>query len=136
MLLGRILVWFTWIWVVVYLPIETYLTWSFAGPVRLSGYIVDVLGTGIMLWGVISLRRSRPYAVGVLASGWAWTTAVFWRGTNARYWLVSQGEPLAYGSVELWLGPAFTVMAGLALLGSLVALVRRGVQPTSRPSSG
>ena len=26
-MLGRILMWFTWIWAVVFVPIETYITW-------------------------------------------------------------------------------------------------------------
>ena len=41
--------------------------------------------------GVISLRRGRPHAEGVLATGWGWTTAVFWRGTNLRYWFATEG---------------------------------------------
>lgn len=78
-----------------------------------------------MLWGVISLRRGRPYAAGVLATGWGWTTAVFWRATNLRFWLASEGETLWYGPMELWLAPIFTMMAAAALAGSLVLLVSR-----------
>jgi hypothetical protein len=124
-MLERILVWFTWIWAVVFVPIETYITWSIAHTLLLSGYAVNVLGVGIMLWGVISLRRGRPYAEGVLATGWAWTTAVFWRGANLRYWLAAEGEPLYYGRLELWLAPVFTLMAAAALVSSLVLLVSR-----------
>ena len=124
-MLERILVWFTWIWAVVFVPIETYITWSIANTLLLSGYAVNVLGVGIMLWGVISLRRSRPYAEGLLATGWGWTTAVFWRGANLRYWLAAEGEPLYYGRLELWLAPVFTMMAAAALASSLVLLVSR-----------
>jgi hypothetical protein len=124
-MLVRTLIWFTWIWVIVFVPIETYITWSIAHTLLLSGYAVNVLGVGIMLWGVISLRGGRPYAEGVLATGWGWTTAVFWRGANLRYWLAAQGEPLSYGPMELWLAPVFTMMAAAALLGSLVLLVSR-----------
>jgi hypothetical protein len=124
-MLGRILVWFTWIWVVVFVPIETYITWSIEHTLLLSGYAVDVLGVGIMLWGVISLRGGRPYAEGVLATGWGWTTAVFWRGANLRYGLAAEGEPLSYGRIELWLAPVFTMMAAAALASSLVLLVSR-----------
>ena len=124
-MLSRTLIWFTWIWAVVFVPIETYITWSIAHNLLLSGYAVNVLGVGIMLWGVIGLRGGRLYAEGVLATGWGWTTAVFWRATNLRYWLAAKGEPLSYGSMELWLAPVFTMMAAAALLCSLVLLVSR-----------
>ena len=121
----RTLIWFTWMWAVVFVPIETYLTWLIPHDTRLlSEYVVNVLGVGIMLWGVIALRRSRPYAEGVLATGWAWTTAVFWRATNLRYWLATQGEPLSFGRMELWLAPVFTMMAGAALVAALVLLLK------------
>ena len=119
-----ILVWFTWIWAVVFVPIETYLSWWNAPP-RFSGYVVNVFGVAIMLWSIVSLRRRRPYAEGLLATGWGWTTAVFWRGTNLRYWLAGQGKPLSFGRLELWLGPLFTIIAGAALVGSLVLLLKK-----------
>ena len=115
---------FTWAWAVVFVPIETYL--SFTGPdISVSGYIVNVVGVGITLWGALSLRRGRPYAEGVLATGWAWTTAVFWRATNLRYELAADGAALSFGSLELWLAPVFTMLAAAALAGSLVLLVKR-----------
>jgi hypothetical protein len=124
-MLVRTLVQFTWLWAVVFLPIETYLTWSWAGTLLNSGYVVNVVGVGIAIWGALSVRAGHPYAEGVLATGWAWTTAVFWRGTNLRYWLAGRDEPLAFGSLELWLGPVFTVLAATALVVSLVVLVTR-----------
>jgi hypothetical protein len=124
-MLGRILIWFTWIWAVVFVPIETYITWSTTHNLLNSGYAVNVLGVVIMLWGVVSLRGARPYAEGVLATGWGWTTAVFWRGANLRYWLAAEDKPLSYGPMELWLAPIFTVIAATALLCALVLLVRR-----------
>ncbi|HZI80558.1 MAG TPA: hypothetical protein VFD69_13645 [Vicinamibacterales bacterium] len=89
---------FTWSWAIVFVPIETYL---------------------------VSLRRGRPYAEGLLATGWAWTTAVFWRATNLRYEIARDGEPLDFRSLELWLAPVFTLMAGAALAGSVVLLLNR-----------
>ena len=106
-----------------FVPIETYITFSRAHP-PLSGYAVNVLGVGLTLWGAVSLRKARPYAEGVLATGWGWTTAVFWRATNLRYWFASEGQPLSFGPIELWLAPVFTVMAATALVGSLVLLMR------------
>jgi hypothetical protein len=114
---------FTWIWAIVFVPIETYISFSNAHP-SVSGYVVNVVGVGLTLWGAVSLRKGRPYAEGVLATGWGWTTAVFWRATNLRFWFASQGQTLSFGSIELWFAPLFTVMAGAALVGSLVLLVR------------
>jgi|SRR5947207_7945813 len=132
-MLRSIIVWFSWIWAVVFVPTETYLSFVQIGTyltlstvlMPLTGYAVNVFGVGIMLWGVVSLRKGRPYAEGLLATGWGWTTATFWRGTNLRYWLAAQGGPLSFGRVELWVGPAFTMMAGAALAGSLVLLLNR-----------
>ena len=121
-MLRTIVVWFTWIFAVVFVPIETYLSWSSAPP-RLSGYVVNVFGVGIMLWGAVSLRRGRPYAEGLLATSWGWTTAVFWRGANSRYWLAAHGLPLYFGRLELWLAPIFTIIVGAALACSLVLLL-------------
>ena len=129
-MLRSIVVSVTWIWAVVFIPIETYLSFS-RNPIPVSGYVVNVLGVGLMLWGVISLRRHKPHAAGVLAAGWSWTTAVFWRATNLRYFFASQGEPLSFGPIELWLAPVFTIMAGAALAGSLVLLLNRENAPES-----
>ena len=122
---ARLLLAFTWIWAVVFVPIETYLTWSHAHTLVHSGYVVNVLGVAITLWGAIGIRGGRPYAEGLLSTGWRWTTAVFWRATNLRYELAAEGKPLSFGSVELWLAPLFTMMAAAALAGSLVLLVSR-----------
>ena len=115
---------FTWSWAIVFVPIETYLSFR-GGTIPLSGYVVNVCGVAIMLWALVSLRRGRPYAEGLLATGWAWTTAVFWRATNLRYEIARDGEPLDFGSLELWLAPVFTLMAGAALAGSVVLLLNR-----------
>jgi hypothetical protein len=115
------IVWVTWIWAGVFVPIETYLSWIHHP--FFSEYVVNVLGVGIALWGAHSVRKARPYALGLLATGWGWTTAVFWRGTNLRFWLATRGEPLYFGRLELWLGPVFTLIAGAALSGSLVLLL-------------
>ena len=86
---------------------------------------MNVLGVGITLWGALSLRRGRSYAEGVLAAGWAWTTAGFWRATNLRYWYAAEIGDLQFGPVEFWLGPLFTTMAAAAFVGSLFLLVSR-----------
>ena len=123
-MLKSVLVWFSSLWAIVFVPIETYVSFL-RTPFPLSGYVVNVFGVGFVIAGAIGLLRRKPYAEGILAAGWAWTTAVFWRATNLRYWYAAETGDLEFGPVELWLAPIFTMMAAAALLGSLVLLVRR-----------
>ena len=111
-------------WAIVFVPIETYLSFRRASP-PISGYVVNVLGVAITLWAVWTLGKGRPYAQGLLATGWAWTTAVFWRASNLRYSIAHDGRPLDFGTLELWLAPVFTLLAAAALVGSIVLLVNR-----------
>src|SRR5215831_11658078 len=129
-MLKATLVSFTWFFAVVFLALETYVTWlSGSHPafdtVLASEYAVNVCGVGIMLWGLARLRRRRPYAEGVIAAAWAWMTAVFWRGTNLRYRLAAQGEPLMAGRAELWLAPIATMIVAAGLVASLALLLRK-----------
>ena len=122
-MLRTIVVWLTWLWATVFVPIETYIDVTAAPSV--SEWAVNVFGVGISLWGAVSLRKNRPYAEGLLATGWGWTTAVFWRGTNLRYVMAAQGEPLYFGRAELWFGPVFTLTARVAMAISLMLLLNR-----------
>ena len=123
----RALVGFTWLFAVIFLPIETYLSFWGAGfsLSAFSGYAVNVVGVGIALWGVVSLRRDRAYAFGVIAAGWGWTAATFWRGTNLRYWLAFQGAQLSFGEFELWAAPGVTALVATAFVTALAVLVDR-----------
>ena len=121
-MLKSIVVWFVWIASVVFLPIETYLSLS-RTPIPVSGYAVNVLGVFIALWGTVCVRKGKPYGEGMLATGLGWTTAAAWRATNLRYWVAEQGQPLDFGQLELWVAPALTVLAGAALVASLVLLL-------------
>ena len=110
----------------VYFPLETYVTWSIAGlsGFLYSSYVANVLGMALMLWAAIAARRGRPAGPGLLAAGWSWTAATFWRATSDRYWLSSLGMPLYAGPVELWLAPIVTSIAVAAVVASLVLLVK------------
>jgi hypothetical protein len=119
------LIGFTWAFAIIFLPIETYLSFSHE-HFPISGYAVNVVGVGIALWGALGLRRGDPRALGVLTSGWGWTTAVFWRGTNLRFWLASEGEQLSFGPFELWMAPIATTLVAAAFVGSLILLLKRG----------
>src|SRR5215831_6219084 len=114
-MLESIVVWFVWVGAIVFLPIETYLTFSRTPP-PISGYAVNVVGVFIALWGTVSLRRDRPFGEGVLATGLGWTTAAAWRATNLRYWVAEQGQQLDFGTTELWVAPLLVVVSGAALV--------------------
>jgi len=120
--LATFLTGYTIVWLVVYIPGETLATLAMGGPAGLlhANYIVDLVGMGLMTWGVVSARARRASAPGVLAAGWSWTAAVFWRGTTDRFWWASLGRPLYFGPIELWLGPMLT---GLAILGMIISLM-------------
>lgn len=123
-MLRSIVIVLSWTWAAVFLPIETALSFRHES-FPLSGYTVNVIGVGIMVWGAISARRGRHYAEGLLTAGLGWTTAVFWRATNLRYELAAAGESLYFGSIELWLAPAFTALGAALFVASLVLLVRQ-----------
>jgi hypothetical protein len=119
----------SWLWATAFVPIETYISFTrepypVPGLGVLSGYTVNVLGVGITMWGVISLRRAKWYALSLVTAGWAWTTAVFWRATNLRHWYAAEFGDLEFGSKELWLAPLVTVLVGSAFVGSVVLLLR------------
>ena len=118
------LVSFTLISVAVYFPLETYITWDVARTLLVLGYVMDVIGMALMLWGALATRAGLPYGPGVLASGWAWTTAVLWQAARGRYWMASQGMPLYGGPAELILAPALTVVTLAVFAGSLTLVVR------------
>jgi hypothetical protein len=121
---------YTLTWVVVYFPLETFVTWSIAGPRGFMNpsYVENIVGMGLMLWGAVSAKRGRPFAPGLLTTGWSWTAATFWRATADRFWWVSLGYDLFAGRIELWLGPILTALAVIGLSGSLVLVFRS--QPT------
>ncbi len=104
---------FTITWLCVYVPLETFASIAGAGLFTF-GYLIDVVGMVLMTAGVVFARRQPPSYV-VLAAGWAWTSANFWRGTMERYWAVDQGRSLQFGPNELVVGPILTGLAIAAL---------------------
>jgi len=117
---------FTFAWLLVYVPLETYVTLSIAGLRGLvyASYVMNVVGMGLMLWGAVSARRGQPSAPGLLTAGWSWTAATFWRATSDRFWWISRGGTLYAGTIELWLGPIFTALAVMGLAGSLILVLK------------
>ena len=134
--LARFAIWYTFVGLAVYIPLETFVTVSSAGwrGILNQGYIANVIGMALMSWGALSARNDRAAAPGLLAAGWAWTAATFWRATAQRFWAIEHGDALYAGPIELWLAPIVTALALLGMVASL-ALVVRSEPPAARHSS-
>jgi hypothetical protein len=117
---------FTLVVLAIYGPLETWASW---GDGLLDPfYLVDFIGMVLLVWGAIHSRRSHPHsAPGLLAAGWGWTGANFWRATFGRVQALRAGEQLDYGSVEMCVVACGTAMA----LGCLALAVFLTVRASS-----
>ena len=66
---------------VIYAPLETWI--SFPRLLSLY-YLVDAIGLALLLAGVVMWRRTRITYAAVLAAGYGWLGANFWRGMALR----------------------------------------------------
>ena len=126
--LMRVVRWYTFAWLAVYVPLETFVTVSSVGwrGILNQGYIANLIGMALMARGALAAKNDRAAAPGLLAAGWAWTAATFWRATAQRFWAMEHGYTLYAGSIELWLAPMITALALLGMVASLVLVARRG----------
>ena len=62
---------------VIYAPLETWI--SFPRLLSLY-YLVDAIGLALLLAGLVMWRRTRITYAAVLAAGYGWLGANFWRG--------------------------------------------------------
>lgn len=125
----RWLVVYTFAWVLVYAPLETFVTVRIAGMAGLlyGGYLMNVVGMALMLWSAVAGWRRRVTAPGLLAVGWSWTAATFWRATSDRFRFAELNGGLSGpvwgggggGEAELW---AACVLTALACAGMAVSL--------------
>jgi hypothetical protein len=124
--LMRVLVAYTFLWVLIYAPLETSVTISIAGIGGLiySAYIMNVVGMALMVLGALFGWRGRAMAPGVLTAGWSWTAATFWRATSDRFSFTAIGGAPYFGRIELWLSPLLTALACLGRLASLRLVVQ------------
>jgi hypothetical protein len=105
---------FTLIYLAFYVPIETFASWPYLTS---PYYLVDAVAMVLLLWGALHSRGARPHAApGLLAAGWAWAAANYWRAFFDRVkFLREEGGELMFGEAEYW-------TVGVALVIAIVCL--------------
>lgn len=111
--------------IAIYGPLETWV--SFPRLLSLF-YLVDAIGLALLLAGVLLYRANAriPYTV-VLAIGYGWLGANFWRGMAMRLaesydparW--PEGKILAVGTTGVATGGA--VLVGLCVVGMILSIL-------------
>ena len=109
----------TLVYLALYIPIETWASW----PALLSSYyLIDAIAMGLLLWGALHSLAARPRRrPGLLAVGWAWAAANYWRAFFGRVGFIEQGGALQLGAPELWTVGGALVLA-LVCLGFAAAM--------------
>lgn len=75
--LHNFLIYGTTVFLSVYLPVETWISW---GHLDSPGYICDVIAFLLLGFGIIHAIQVAPeISVGPLCAGWGFCTALFWR---------------------------------------------------------
>jgi hypothetical protein len=102
---------------VIYAPIET---WYSLPRLWDPFYLVDFIGMVLLGWGVVLCRRTgSPAGLAVLAAGYGWIGANFWRALFGRVEAVANGEVLRLGLAELCFVACGTIAALAGLVWSL-----------------
>lgn len=121
---------------VVYVPVETYVSWSDAYWLLNPFYLVDLGAMLLLFWGAVRSLRARPrQAPGVLCAAYGWATANGWRATWDRAFDVMEGGSLTYGTAELSAVGCATA-CGLICFGLSLWLVARAERPGSGINRG
>lgn len=117
------LAWFTLGALVLYFPIETYV--SLPHGLWHPFYIVDLIAMVLMFWGATRSLKARPEpSPGVLCAAYAWAAANGWRATFARWFEMFDGGRLDYGSAEFLFVSIATAVGLVCLALSLFLVVR------------
>ena len=133
------LAWFTLVALVFFAPGETWVTLAMTDGDIASLvhplYLIDVIGMVLMLWGALHSLRARPLpAPGLLCAGLAWMASNGWRSTWFRVASRAEGNPLFYGSAEMWVTLGLTALALAAMGLALYLTWRAGSLPAAAPA--
>ena len=104
------------------IPVETVYSWrlGLADPY----YVAKVVGWILLAAGVAQLRTPRT-SLALLAAGWGWFGANFWRAVADRFARLAAGQVLSLGSLELWFAGSCLLISLIGLAWSLVLTSRR-----------
>ncbi len=103
--------------------IETAYSWrnGLADPF----YLVKLVGWALLAAGMLKLRdRNNGLGFALLAGGWGWLAANFWRAVADRLVRIADGQALRLGSVELWFAGACLIVCLFGLAWSLILSAR------------
>ena len=106
------------------IPVETVYSWrlGLADPY----YLAKVVGWVLLAAGVAQLRTaSTSLALALLAAGWGWFAANFWRAVADRFARLAAAQVLRLGSLELWFAGSCLLISLIGLAWSLVLTSRR-----------
>lgn len=118
------LVIFTIVILAIYAPVET---WYSLPRLWDPFYLVDFIGMALLGWGVVLCRRTASLSgLAVLAAGYGWTGANFWRALFGRVQALANGEVLRLGWAEL----CFVGCGTVAALAGLVWALRLATRPS------
>ncbi|MGI8785793.1 MAG: hypothetical protein ACR2L2_19330 [Acidobacteriota bacterium] len=110
---------------IVYSPVETWVSWPHEYGLLNPFYLVDLIAMILMLYGAVHSLRARPRsAPGALCAAYAWAASNGWRATAGRAFEVLEGQQLDYGIEELWIVGIATALAMACLALSLYLVVR------------
>ena len=127
------LVTFTVVFLAIYVPIET---WYSLPALWDPFYLVDFIGMLLLAWGAARcLRDARPQSLAILASGYAWEGANFWRALFGRLEAIASGDELRLGWAELCFVACGTIAALAALAWSLTLATRSRETPSQTLSA-
>ena len=92
----------TLVFLLVYVPAETYVSWSDSYWLFNPFYIVDLVAMVLLFFGAVRSLRARPRpAPGMLCGAFGWASANGWRATWDRAFELMDGGSLSYGTAEL-----------------------------------
>ena len=116
----------TLVFLLVYVPVETYISWSDAYSLLNPFYVVDLVAMVLLFYGSVRSLRARPRtAPGILCAAYGWASANGWRATWDRVFEVMEGGRLSYGTAELSAVGCATA-CGLACFALSLWLVAHG----------
>ena len=119
---------------VIYAPIET---WYSLPALWSPFYLVDFIGIVLLTWGVVRCKReATPASLAVLAAGYAWEGANFWRALFGRLEAMAGGAELRLGLAELCFVLCGTAVALIGLAWSLRLAIKGRVPATMAGASG